>query len=529
MNVVNNDMMSALANIAKTRGDNNAPAKSAVLGAANNAGNRNFSKELDAFTNALDRPVSSRARAAYAAPNRADRPVERAAGKDDIAAQVAYYSMVYSNNTTTSTVSVNEMADYYAAVNGIDSFTKPNMTYGEILALLNTIPQVIGEDSLLSAMQSLLASAQDEIGILIQGLQEQYGDNEFLSALIAQLQLENQGGEAVWDKIEFSTELNGVPELGRVYENIQLPPHLVDILSGQSINTNDANLLINQARALLLQAANAATDNAEATTIAEPNVMMGEAANRVQTQTLAMLAANALLSRVARIVNAGAQQQPTDTVVQDGITVAVAESDFSMAVTQTTETESAGVNINAGAADTDDFLADDNAPEELALAQSFRLAFADRIGDNATRILSQNVQTLNNMVAEQFVESVTQTFNNGNREMTLQLHPAFLGRMVITLTMSAAGNMTAKINAANPFVSDALQGQLAQLQNSLRANGVNMESIDISYESLNADTQENHQQSAFQQNQANDDGEPRPDFGLTDVDIDELLASGVKI
>ena len=108
----------------------------------------------------------------------------------------------------------------------------------------------------------------------------------------------------------------------------------------------------------------------------------------------------------------------------------------------------------------------------------------------------------------------------------MQLDPPFLGRIMITLTLNETGTMTARITAANQYVSDLLASQAINLQNALRETGINMENIDIMYSALNQDGSGGRDNEPQNETSA---AESEFDFGLTEVDLDNVMLNGLTV
>ncbi len=123
-------------------------------------------------------------------------------------------------------------------------------------------------------------------------------------------------------------------------------------------------------------------------------------------------------------------------------------------------------------------------------------------------------------VNEQLLQQITdylgkngmQSFKNGAQEMTVKLHPDYLGEVTITLTQDQDGIM-AKIIAAQPVTKDLIQSQLQQLNQGLQSQQIPVHKIEVSQVVYNGQQQAfNQQQQDSEQQQFEQQNQPREEF-----------------
>lgn len=90
----------------------------------------------------------------------------------------------------------------------------------------------------------------------------------------------------------------------------------------------------------------------------------------------------------------------------------------------------------------------------------------------------------------QLEEAITKGLQNGSQELVLTLNPRELGEVTIQMQRTAAGNFILNIVAKNPETQRILSGEMAQLQDALRAVNTEIESITTAEKFAMADTQQ---------------------------------------
>lgn len=109
-------------------------------------------------------------------------------------------------------------------------------------------------------------------------------------------------------------------------------------------------------------------------------------------------------------------------------------------------------------------------------------------------------------IMKQIADYVKVQKNQDMTEMELQLHPASLGTIKISLT-TRGGNVTAQFTAQNETVKQALEAQVTQLRTNLEEQGVKIDAIEVSVASheMERNLDQNGQSNQEQQNKEADE------------------------
>jgi flagellar hook-length control protein FliK len=126
-------------------------------------------------------------------------------------------------------------------------------------------------------------------------------------------------------------------------------------------------------------------------------------------------------------------------------------------------------------------------------------------------------------VNEQLLQQITdylgknglQSFKNGSQQMTVRLHPDYLGEVTITLIQDKNGIM-AKITAAQSMTKDLIQSQLQQLNQGLQSQQIPVNKIEVNQMVYNG-----QQQSAFYQQHQESDQQPSQQQSQKDQDLSD--------
>lgn len=109
-------------------------------------------------------------------------------------------------------------------------------------------------------------------------------------------------------------------------------------------------------------------------------------------------------------------------------------------------------------------------------------------------------------IMKQIADYVKVQKNQDMTEMEMQLHPASLGTIKISLT-TRGGNVTAQFTAQNETVKQALEAQVTQLRTNLEEQGVKIDAIEVSVASheMERNLDQNGQSNQEQQNKEADE------------------------
>ena len=134
-----------------------------------------------------------------------------------------------------------------------------------------------------------------------------------------------------------------------------------------------------------------------------------------------------------------------------------------------------GIVENAGAGKNEDSL----FQQQQQNMQSFQ-NMSDEIAQMAEESKLQGAGTPNTeSILKQLADYVK--IHNGKEltEMELQLHPASLGNVKVTLA-TKGGVVTAQLTTENEIVKNAIESQVSQLKQNLEEQGVRVEAIEVS-------------------------------------------------
>ncbi len=448
----------------------------------------NFKKEFGAAANPTKRTGQSQS-----ATRR-----ERLVKSEDYAANASYYTIAYGATAQQPQVVATKPTEAEADQAIIQSL--PEGGVKQLYAILSALKQLDGNDELKQAFLNLIESANDEI---IKLLNEQQSIGQQLMGDLLEQFSQFTNGQGISEQDTQSL----IAEAKQIIANIALTadPQLAQNASLQ-LQQSDIALLLTQANA----------------TVQLTNAPAAAQQNPALERLFALLNANALLTQAARNINE--ESGAATLIIEETAIPTQNELPITSIVTATDESEFAQT-----ATTDDEFDIFAQQPQRLNdLQNNFRATFAERLTAPVANELAQNIENINNLVEQQLIQSITQTINSGARELTMQLHPAFLGKMMITVSMTEHGTMTAKINAQNPYVNELVAAQAVDLANTLRANGVNMQSIDVGLEAWQQYQSQSQSNANGQNNpQAQNTNGSDSDFGLTEVNLDDILLNGI--
>jgi len=126
-------------------------------------------------------------------------------------------------------------------------------------------------------------------------------------------------------------------------------------------------------------------------------------------------------------------------------------------------------------------------------------------------------------VTEQVSVQIAKAAGNGTDKISIRLNPASLGRIDVQLELGQDGRMTATIVADNKDTFDMLQKDARGLAKALQDAGLNTNSGDLNF-SMRGDNAANE----GQQGRNSGGSSAKPDIGLIEQPLDELLAGGAS-
>jgi len=183
---------------------------------------------------------------------------------------------------------------------------------------------------------------------------------------------------------------------------------------------------------------------------------------------------NSQLFKMAADAKPAAEQSADPNIVTGGATTQPAghDSGSKSAVLKTESLPLAEfgnkiIRIEADNKDSSFFFAQDQMPEHLKALES------------ATRTLEGARSGLTSQAMEQIVHKAVLLLNNGQHEVHIELKPEFLGHIRMQI-VTENQQVTIKITAELPFVKDMLESNLNQLKAELQAQGLKIDSLEVS-------------------------------------------------
>lgn len=183
---------------------------------------------------------------------------------------------------------------------------------------------------------------------------------------------------------------------------------------------------------------------------------------------------NALLSRMNADIKAAAEQPANPNFVTEGVPGKPADDSFSLTnpVLKAESLPIGELNIKTtpGEGDNRDggfLFAQDQMPEHLKTLEG-----ATRASEGAQRGLTSQAM-------DQIVQKAVLLLNNDQHEVHIELKPEFLGHIRLQI-VTESQQVAIKITAELPFVKDMLESNLNQLKAELQAQGLKIDSLEVS-------------------------------------------------
>lgn len=112
-------------------------------------------------------------------------------------------------------------------------------------------------------------------------------------------------------------------------------------------------------------------------------------------------------------------------------------------------------------------------------SQNFRNTISEMSESAATQGTAKFTSESTENILRQLADMVKIVKNENLTEMELQLHPASLGTVNVSLT-TKGGVVTAQFTTQNEAVKTAIEAQVSQLQANLEEQGVKVEAVEVS-------------------------------------------------
>ncbi len=120
----------------------------------------------------------------------------------------------------------------------------------------------------------------------------------------------------------------------------------------------------------------------------------------------------------------------------------------------------------------------------------------------------QNMQQLSQQAAQQVEKALFTAASNGTKRIDLQLHPAELGTLTISL-VSRNGAISALLSADNPETTQALQTQMEQVRMTLEQQGIRIDKIEVQNQTQNNTAQQDKWDNLQQHNERQEENARR--------------------
>jgi flagellar hook-length control protein FliK len=183
---------------------------------------------------------------------------------------------------------------------------------------------------------------------------------------------------------------------------------------------------------------------------------------------------NAQLYKMNADIKAGAEQPANPNFVTEGVPSKPADDGFSLTnpVLKSESLPIAELGTKATPVEGDNrdggfLFGQDQMPEHLKTLEG------------ATRSFEGAQRGLNSQALDQIVQKAVLLLNNGQHEVHIELKPEFLGHIRMQI-VTESQQVAIKITAELPFVKDMLESNLNQLKAELQAQGLKIDSLEVS-------------------------------------------------
>ena len=354
-----------------------------------------------------------------------------------------------------------------------DDMEIDEMTVEEIADALSQIIEQIKE--ILGVSDEELLSGMESIGMKPVDLL----DSANMTQLVTTLSGEDSSISLVANE-ELYTALREITQMietttGELLENAGLTQDELDVVLTKLTELENKNVVPDETMPM--------AENSDMP-VQDESMISAEMANGNATETT-----NQTADQIPVMVEDDQQEEQSNLPKQDSLENATAENDLAE------ETAENDTRIHQQKPGRDE--SNENSPKDFEqnknMAQNFQNELTEAV--NAT---GENVESFTSASTErimrQLADMVKLVKNENLTEMELQLHPASLGTVNVSLT-TKGGVVTAEFVTQNETVKAAIEAQASQLQAKLEEQGVRVEAIEVSVAShqMERDLDKNNQ------------------------------------
>lgn len=173
-------------------------------------------------------------------------------------------------------------------------------------------------------------------------------------------------------------------------------------------------------------------------------------------------------------VQTAGQPEESLTSVQDGEALTVVYEDV-RTETGTEDGQSQEQTLTGGQSS-------EQTLQEEPVSHTAAGAFTDNLVqafEEGRENVSASTETTMQQIVEQVVRHVRIRVMPETTSMQLQLHPASLGRVALTVATTAAGTATASLVVENQMAKEALESQMIQLKETFAEQGLKVEAVEV--------------------------------------------------
>ena len=339
-----------------------------------------------------------------------------------------------------------------------DDMEIDEMTVEEIADALSQIIEQIKE--ILGVSDEELLSGMESIGMKPVDLL----DSANMTQLVTTLSGEDSSISLVANE-ELYTALREITQMietttGELLENAGLTQDELDVVLTKLTELENKNVVPDETMPM--------AENSDMP-VQDESMISAEMANGNATETT-----NQTADQIPVMVEDDQQEEQSNLPKQDSLENATAENDLAE------ETAENDTRIHQQKPGRDE--SNENSPKDFEqnknMAQNFQNELTEAV--NAT---GENVESFTSASTErimrQLADMVKLVKNENLTEMELQLHPASLGTVNVSLT-TKGGVVTAEFVTQNETVKAAIEAQASQLQARLEEQGVKVEAIEVS-------------------------------------------------
>lgn len=185
------------------------------------------------------------------------------------------------------------------------------------------------------------------------------------------------------------------------------------------------------------------------------------------------------LKQFAETVDAGTQEKDVQTGEP---TLAAPEETLTVSYENLTTQPDAREGQSQEDAQTDSRTASQTLPDEPVAQVTAADAFTDNLVkafDEVHETSQISAEATMRQIVEQVVHHVRIRVMPETTSMELQLHPASLGRVALTVTTTAAGAATASLVVENQVAKEALESQMIQLKETFAEQGLKVDAVEV--------------------------------------------------